>query len=136
MVSNRFSNLDSLFLDAFLLKPGEEYICSFAVGLKLRIVLVFGFEEWNSTDESNQQSNHNWTVNCGPSIAHRTSNEPNAPPKDRLSEVVRMSRVLPKARVDKFRLCRVFICHMCFELLISDPLKNEPEKPHKSTQDV
>ena len=96
MASNCFSNLD-FFLDIFLLKPGEEYVGSLTVGLEFRMVLIFGFKERNSTDEPHQQSNHDRTINCSPSVAHRAGNEPNAPPEDRLSEVVRMSRVLPQA---------------------------------------
>ena len=90
-------------LDIILCLPHaerNENICFLAVLLELWSILVLLLQEGDSGYESDQQSNKNSGVKGNPAILDRASEDGDSPPREGLSEVVRVSAVSPKSTLN------------------------------------
>ena len=125
-----------LVITVFVHEPRDEAVRLSAVGLELRVALVFPLKEWYPAHISDQERDEQRRVNCDIAIWNGACDQVDSPPEDRLAEVVWVSRVAPQAPLDELRLAHRFICQVLLELLIADPFEKEAEQPDCNAQVV
>ena len=116
--------------------PRDKNRCLLTILFPFRITLILLLEQWNTWDISNEQCDEDWREDSGPAPSATAGNQPNTPPKDRLSKIVRMARKPPKTPLDKLWLTLCLVVDVHLQLVVTDDLKKESEKPYRNTQVV
>ena len=114
--------------------PREKTISLLAVLIPVWFPFVFIFQIGNSGNISEQYRDKNGRKKCRPTVLATAGNQPDAIPKNRLSEVVWMSSVPPKTPLDKLLFSRCLVSQMDSELLIANQLEHKASQPNSKTE--